>query len=212
MEEQLSKLLKNFKLNENTISTILGGVVLVVVGALVFNYFNANKTGQITSEAVVDTNPTGTATPKPEDVQLVEENGKMVPKGLPTTYKVAKGDDLWHIAEKFYKSGYNYVDIARENKITNPSAISEGTELTIPKVEARKETYVASNTDTKVAQSIPSIEGTSYEVTKGDSLWNIAIGAYGDGYAWNRIYQANKDIVGKNPGKITAGMKLTIPR
>lgn len=205
MEEQLTKLLKGFKLNENTISTVLGGVVLVVVGALVFNYFNANKVGQITNEAVVDTNQVTKTTPKPEDVQLIEENGKMVPKGLPTTYKVEKGDDLWHIAEKFYKSGYNYVDIAKENKISNPSAIEAGMELTIPKVEAKKQTFVA-------IAATKTIEGTSYEVVKGDNLWNVAVGAYGDGYAWTRIYQANKDLIGKNPGILRAGIKLTIPR
>jgi nucleoid-associated protein YgaU len=205
MEDQLLKLLKGFKLNENTISTILGGVVLVVVGALVFNYFNANKVGQITSEAVVDSTSTAKTTPKPEDVQLIEENGKMVPKGLPTTYKVEKGDDLWHIAEKFYKSGYNYLDIAKENKISNPSALEVGMELTIPKVEARKETYIAKMTP-------KTIEGTTYEVVKGDSLWKISVGAYGDGYAWTRVYQANKEVIGVNPGMINAGMKLTIPR
>lgn len=204
MEKQLKKMLKGMKLNEDTISTILGAVVLVVIGALIFNYFNTNRPPQIS-----DTGLTVTPTPapqdqKPEDVKLVEENGKMVPAGLPTTYKVVKGDHLWAIAEKFYKSGYNWTDIAAANKITKANYIEVGQELTIPKVEAKAATYISTTLET--------IDGTSYTTVKGDSLWNIAVRAYGDGFAWTRIYEANKAVIGTNPGLIEADVVLALPR
>lgn len=204
MEKQLKKLLKGVKLNEDTISTILGAVVLVVIGALIFNYFNSSRPPQISDTGVTITPTPISQDQTPEDVKLVEEEGKMVPAGLPTTYKVQQGDHLWSIAEKFYKSGYNWVDIASANKIKNGNLIAAGQELTIPKVAAKLETYTAKN--------VITIEGSSYTTGKGDSLWNIAVRAYGDGYAWTRIYEANKAIVGANPSIIEAGQVLTLPR
>jgi nucleoid-associated protein YgaU len=49
-----------------------------------------------------------------------------------------------------------------------------------------------------------------YEVQAGDSLSKIAKREYGDASDWNRIFEANKDIV-KDPNKIFPGQKLKIP-
>ena len=57
----------------------------------------------------------------------------------------------------------------------------------------------ASSTATKV-----------YVVVAGDSLSKIAKREYGDANAWNRIFEANKDIL-KDPNKIFPGQKLKIP-
>src|SRR5207248_9194835 len=48
--------------------------------------------------------PSPTIIPAPTVMQTQTQVGQKI-------YTVAPGDDLWHIAEKFYKSGYNYVDI-----------------------------------------------------------------------------------------------------
>jgi len=49
-----------------------------------------------------------------------------------------------------------------------------------------------------------------YEVKSGDSLSKIAKAEYGDASEWNRIFEANKDIL-KDPNKIYPGQKLKIP-
>ena len=49
-----------------------------------------------------------------------------------------------------------------------------------------------------------------YVVKSGDSLSKIAKAEYGDANAWNRIFEANKDIL-KDPNKIFPGQKLKIP-
>ncbi len=49
-----------------------------------------------------------------------------------------------------------------------------------------------------------------YEVKPGDSLSKIAKRHYGDANSWNRIFEANKDVV-KDPNKIFPGQKLRIP-
>ncbi len=128
MEQQLTKILKNFKLSESTISTVLGALVVVVVGMLIFNYFKqTDKQEEITSEAV-----------NVEEIIFEEENGVVVPTNLPSTHKVEKGEDLWKIAEKYYGSGYNWVDIAAENNIVNPDMVMAEQELALPMVAVRQ--------------------------------------------------------------------------
>ena len=201
MENKLKAVLKTLKMNEGTISSVMGGLVILVMAVMIFNYFKSvNKTGNVTNQAANDTTAI--------DLEGSENSQ------LPTTYKVKKGDDLWHISEKFYKSGYNYVDIAAANKLKNPGVITEGTELTIPKVEPRLITKTATiKTDTaKVEVAKITIEGNSYTTVKGDSLWSLSVRAYGDGYAWTKIYNANKDKIGRNPNLLFAAIELNLPR
>lgn len=49
-----------------------------------------------------------------------------------------------------------------------------------------------------------------YTVKSGDSLSRIAKHFYGDGNAWNRIFEANRDLL-KDPDKIQPGQTLRIP-
>ncbi|GIW70016.1 MAG: hypothetical protein KatS3mg101_0763 [Patescibacteria group bacterium] len=59
------------------------------------------------------------------------------------------------------------------------------------------------------------IQGTSYTVKRGDTLWEIAEGAYGDGTQWTKILEANKNDIGFLPnGKqalIVPGQILVLP-
>jgi len=110
---------------------------------------------------------------------------------LNQTYLVSKGDNLWKIAEKVTGSGYNWAEIAKENNLENPDIIYEGQELNI---------RGAQNT---------SISGATYEVQKGDNLWDIAVRAYGDGYKWSEIARENKLV---HPNIIHSGNILVLPR
>ena len=192
MEKQLKKWLKSLKLNESTISMILGGLVVVVVGILIYNYFTSvgKQTGQ----------------PLSGDQQLAQE---LTPKGLPTTHTVAAGEDLWTIAEKYYGSGYNFVDIAAANKLVNPDRLLVGQTLEVPQVEARDKT-TEQPTEVKITPAM-SISANTYTVEKGDTLWGIAVKAYQDGYKWPEIAKANADKIA-NPDKIEVGMVLALPR
>lgn len=117
------------------------------------------------------------------------------------TYTVTKGDTLWSIAEKKYNSGYNWVDIQKANNITNPDILFVGSKLTLPDVAPKIVTGTTIQTN--------KISGSSYTIAKGDTLWDIAVRAYGDGFAWTKIARANNL---SNPGLIFSGNKLTIPR
>jgi len=187
----LKNWLKRFKLNESTISMILGALVIIVIGALIVNYFRG--VGRPEEEIPVP----------PEEIKLVEEEGKLYPEGLPTTHKVAAGEYLWAVAEKYYGSGYNWVDIAKENKLSNPNRLLVDQELTIPKAAVIKPAIAS--------DSIfgPAITGDKYTVVKNDHLWGIAVRAYGDGYRWGEIAKANNIV---NPSLIHPGNTLTLPR
>lgn len=172
----LKKILKTIKLNESSISMILGVVVLIIVGSLVIKYLNNNK-GSIPEELLKGTNS-------------IESSQKI--------HKVAKGENLWQISVKYYGDGFKWVDVATENRLMNASEIEVGQELIIPDVEI--------TTNIKTTESITT---TTYETIKGDSLWKIAVRAYGDGYKWTIIAKENKL---SNPNKIHPGNILVLPR
>jgi LysM repeat protein len=52
--------------------------------------------------------------------------------------------------------------------------------------------------------------GTNYTVQPGDSLFSIAQQAYGDGNQWERIYTANKQVIGNDPNHLVPGEVLVI--
>jgi nucleoid-associated protein YgaU len=191
-QDQLKAFLKQLRLNESAISTALGAVVVVTVGVLIYNYFSrVNQPAQETA-------------PEPEARQLVEENGQLVPDNLPQIHTVAAGENLWQISIKYFDSGYNWVDIARENRLANANKIEAGQKLTIPRVAVK-------TVEKPQTASPAAITAGSYTVQKGDSLWQIAVRAYGDGFQWTKIYEANRKQIAR-PNVIEAGMVLQLPR
>jgi ABC-type amino acid transport substrate-binding protein len=54
----------------------------------------------------------------------------------------------------------------------------------------------------------------SYVVQPGDTLSKIARKYYGEAWAtsWQRIYEANRDVIGDDPGRLQVGMTLEIPK
>lgn len=213
-------------MQESTISTVLGFLVIVVVGLLVVNYFRNLDTG----------NPT-------------LDGGNTEDLANAGSYTVQAGDTLWSISESVYGSGYNWVDIKEANNLADPNDIEEGQVLVIPALDSGLGDMLADNEtepesdeaveqdepietpmvtaepeptavadqgqiadDDGVVVEMPEVAGaaigTSYTVVRGDNLWDIAVEAYGDGYRWVDIAEAN-DLA--NPQIIHAGNILIIP-
>jgi prophage tail gpP-like protein len=55
------------------------------------------------------------------------------------------------------------------------------------------------------------VQGRSYTTVEGDTLFKIAIAAYGRESEWIRIHKANQNIIGPNPNLIPPGKTLLIP-
>jgi nucleoid-associated protein YgaU len=195
MEKDLAKLLKSLgidSISEGTIRLVVGVLTVLAVGVLAYNVFKGQNQTPASSNETKES-LTGT---------LGESKTAVA---LPAQHTVESGETLWSIAEKYYQSGYNWIDIAKANNLTGSSVISAGGKLTIPKTEVIKPVVSASTpvvTDAKIASE-------KYTIIRGDTLWSIAVRAYGDGYQWPKIATANKLA---NPNLIHADNILVIPR
>lgn len=180
--------LKKLGFGDSYVSLVLGIVVVAIIGVLLVSFIRRQA---------------GLPQPllPPAEVEKVSQEQLAT---LPTKHTIAEGEDLWTISEKYYKSGYNWVDIASENELANPDVLAAGTELTIPNVEPK-----VSAQEPQIGGVAVSIQGDAYTVVTGDNLWDIAVRAYGDGFKWAEISKANNLA---NPDLIHAGNVLKLPR
>ena len=178
---------------EKYFNLILGMLVSLILSSLVYKLLLKNITLKI-ALSLPKLNFTNSPSPKPRTTSV------------PKTYVVQEGDDLWHIAEKFYGSGFNAYDISVANKFDAGAPLETGQKLIIPNVKRREPTVgeISASSTSRVTYT----EG-KYVVQPGDSLSIIAQKVYGDLFAWPRILQANNLL---NADQIEVGMVLTIPR
>ena len=205
----LGKLENEIETNQSKVSLVLGALIILVIGILVFNYFSKSKSNL------------GPA-------QQTEAEQDVSPTQLPGKYAVKDGDTLFSIAEKYYQDGYKYTEIVKANNLTNPDQIETGVVLEIPKLEVQtaQATPQASPSEQPSPSSQPQdqalgtggsnttiwgpkIEGDTYTIVEGDWLSKIAGRAYGDIQAFDKIAKANNI---SNPDLIEPGTTLIIPR
>jgi len=176
----------------------LGAFVIIVVGYMIINYFR-----DVDSDISIPSYDT-----ESEDAVI-----------FPVTHTVQKGEDLWKISEKYYQSGYGWTDIAKENNLESPYILSEGQNLVIPAVELELLTLgdndesvnsdrVEEVSEISAKETKEESSGTTYAVVKGDTLWSIAVQAYGDGYKWVDIARENNLA---NPDLIHPGNLFVLP-
>lgn len=184
-----NKLFKKVQMSESYISMAVGLVVVVIIAIMAFNYLSQQR------ERI---SLPGIQAPDIKDSQ--EQTTLPLKPANAKTHTVMAGENLWTIALKYYDSGYNWVTLMKANKVVNPDVIFVGQVLEVPQAAVIK----------PVASGIgPAITTATYTIEKGDSLWKIALRAYGDGYAWTKLAQANGIT---NPNLIYAGNILKLPR
>ncbi len=219
--------------NNSLLNLILGALILVVLGVLVFNYFS----GSSPEEGILEPAP---QTKNESSVDVSKEN-------LPGTYTVKSGDTLYSIAQNYYGNGFLYPTIVEENKLPSEN-LEVGQKITIPKKEAESAQASATPapTDQSLTESAPQapsdpdaptapkapetspaapdqgtggaenqtiwgerISGNTYTVQSGDWLSTIAGRAYGDVLSYEKLAKANNI---SNPDLIEPGTVLQIPR
>lgn len=219
--------------NQSKLSMVLGVLIVIVVGILVFNYFQKGK----------DNLGPAQQTQQQEDVS---------PDNLPGKYTVKEGDTLFLIAEKYYQDGNKFTEIAKANNLKDVNSIEKGQVLQIPKLSQEMAQTSPTPSESPSVSSSPSespspspspsvtpetspspvpsfqpetqstgigggdttiwgptIHGDTYTVVEGDWLSKIAGRAYGDIFAFKKLAQANHI---KNPDLIFPGQVLVIPR
>ncbi len=193
-KEGKTNILKKLHHAEPTVSFFLGIFVVLVIGILggryFYYYYQKHPLGKISHQGQQ-------VTPTPKET--AEQNNQKQ-----KYYVVKPGDYLWKIASNYYHSGYQWVVIARANKLSNPNLLYSGQKLLIPQIKLPKQSATLTR-----GQIIPS-QQAHYTVQKGDSLSLIALRAYGDMFAWPRIWKVNKAQI-KNPWLIYPGQVLKIP-
>lgn len=191
--------------DQSYLSLILGLLIVLIAGILVFNYFK---------KAPADLGPAG---------QI--EQADVAPENLPGQYIVKENDTLFTIAQKYYNDGYKFTEIANENKLANANSIEAGQVLEIPKLAESATIAAVEATSTEVVptevidagvggavnQTVwgEKVEGDTYTVVEGDWLSKIAGRAYGDVMAFDKIAKANNIA---DPNLIEPGTVLQIPR
>jgi len=210
------------------LNLILGGLILLVAGILIFNYFSRPNGDLGTSQ-------TTTASPT-TSVDVTKDS-------LPGTYTVKADDTLFSIAEKYYGDGYQFTKLAEANKLTDPGLIIEGQVLNIPKLDLAQRDQTPQATIAPTSEPSPTestntpslnagdektqpvdggkggavnqtewgekITADTYTVVSGDWLSKIAGRAYGDIYAFQKIADANGIT---DPNVIEPDTVLKIPR
>ena len=150
------------------------------------------------------------------EVSQEAQNTNEAQEQAQNTYEVKEGDTLFSISEQVYNDGYLWPTIAAANKIERPETLEKGTKLQIP--EKQEEVAQASPTGEaqvstdSATQQVPQgerITADTYTIKEGDTLWDISIRAYGDGYRWPELAQVNAI---QNPDLIYPGNTLKLPR
>ncbi len=164
--------------SEQNLSMLLGVLVVILIGNLLFSYFKSiNKSGQTSS-----TNTT--------------QNETVTEAKPGSDYVVQPGDNLWSISVNAYGTGYNWSKVYEANKEVlgaNPNQIEKGTKIALP--------VIAGEAIAPVTQPVV------YTTVKGDYLWKIAVNVCNSGYAWTKIAATNHV---RNPNHIEVDQKLTI--
>ncbi len=178
-------------------SLILGIAIVAVAGILLFNFFNRSLPSLGPAQQTVT-----------EEAQKEEAVKDIQPENLPGKYTVKEGDTLFTIAEKYYKDGTRYQELANANNLQDPNLINVDQVLEIPKLEAEKP---ESGTGGDPNQTIwgEKITGETYVVVEGDWLSKIAGRAYGNIWEYPKLAEVNNI---KNPDLIFPGQVLKIPR
>ena len=142
---------------------------------------------------------------KQEELKKVEEQKKLEEAKLPKDHTVIDGENLWVISEIYYKTGYNWVDIASENGLVNADVIYPEQVLKIPDVKPR---FPEGDLLTEAA-STTAPKHQTYTIVEGDTLWDISMREYETNYRWPDIADENKL---PNPDLIYPDTILQLPR
>lgn len=99
----------------------------------------------------------------------------------------------------------SYLELYREKYLATMAEIEKYEKQSSVEVVSGNK---SSSTSTPVSTKSSSSGGTTYTVKSGDTLSGIG-SRYG--ISWNKIYNANKSVIGSNPNRIYPGQTLTIP-
>jgi nucleoid-associated protein YgaU len=125
-------------------------------------------------------------------------------------YVVRSDDSLWTVAAEQLGDASRWAEIAMANPGIDPDRLRPGQRIRLP---ARRGSRSLPGPEPPIAPRAGAAAAplTQYTVRDGDTLTTIAQRHYGSSAQWQKIYEANRDVIGADPDRLRVGMKLRIP-
>jgi cell division protein FtsL len=128
--------------NRRILAIIMSVLFLAIVLVLLFTVVFVNKDSKPDQDYAtqIDKMQTEMQNLKSENQKLIAEKKDLenqikseeaAQEQRTRTYVVSEGETLYSIARKVYGNGFKYVDLAKDNNISNPDNIFEGQKLII---------------------------------------------------------------------------------
>lgn len=150
--------------------------------------------------------PTGTgqteAAPPPATATKVQP--AVQPSNQPKNYTVQPGDTFSTIAVKIYGSQKQWIDIAIANPFVDAKRLQIGQTIRLP----HPEDIMGRDEDAPLQDPGKIV---THVVRPGDSLSSISNRYYNNPDQWRVIFDTNRDKIGPNPDRLSAGQILRIP-
>jgi len=131
-----------------------------------------------------------------------------VPAAGPRTHRVESGESPYSIAQSVYGNSRYYKRILAANPGVDPRRLKIGQVLVIPELtDAEKNPSSATGAaDTHVDSA------TMYTVVSGDTLESISRKLYGSAGMIDKLYLANKSLIGPDENMLKIGWVLKLPQ
>ncbi|HEY1922798.1 MAG TPA: LysM peptidoglycan-binding domain-containing protein [Tepidisphaeraceae bacterium] len=155
------------------------------------------------------------ADPAPTPVPSAPASVQPAPTAAPTpvaagprTHRVASGESPYSIAQSEYGNGRYFKRILAANPGIDPRHLKIGQILVIPELtDAEKNPVSATNAGETHVDS-----ATMYTVVSGDTLEAISLKLYGSAGMIDRLYLANKSLIGPDENRLKIGWVLKLPQ
>jgi nucleoid-associated protein YgaU len=121
-----------------------------------------------------------------------------------TEYVIKAGDTGTSIAKQWFGDPNKWILISKANPWVDFNRLRIGQKLKLPPKDA-------TSVKPPAAQPVTMGDKTTYVVQAGDTLAGIARKQLGNAGLWEQIYDANKSVIGSDPGALQVGMKLKLP-
>ena len=220
-------------MNESKLSAIIGGAIIIIIGIMVVNYFRNLRPGTTTPTGT-NIEETSQSNQKTYTVEKGDTLWSIAEKEYNDGYrwteikdanKLTNADQL-NAGQTLIIPNVSATEAATLQATSTPIALVSPTpaRTILPTVTASPSaiaqatvapqatpatTATPSTSISTPSKNVETITGDTYTVVHGDTLWDIAVKAYGDGYQWTKISKANKLA---NPNLIHAGNVFSIPR
>ncbi len=133
-----------------------------------------------------------------------------VPSNTPRSHRVTSGESLYSISEAVYGSGKYFKKILAANPRIDPRHLKVGQILVIPELTDTDKPAISAAANTDSPETVDT--STAYKVRSGDSLESISLKLYGTAQMVDKLYEANKTLIGPDENRLKIGWILKLPQ